>query len=894
MRLRDKYLAIEFLFTFLLLNAVIFLLIPALSSYKIYLVLGLLVGFGFSWVGRDKTYVVLRYFITFLALGVLFYMLNSLLNSTFYYKDVVIIGIKSAFLLIICLGFNAASVHFLNYIQMISLPLFLSHPILIKEYNASVIIGIAVYFICWLAILRGKLYGFSEAIEEKKRRRYYPLFLLAAFFVTVILIATLLFLRMPQVINKKAGVLPDVGRGEDFGLDIPDKEYYDLQDKIQSELADLVTSIESRDDRYKTLKLLSSLIKESVDTIEADNAERGLITHIKKPGLGLDKKKMDYLARLIKIYMNKKVVINMGREKDNLMDRLRRSPLDIKTRLFTLLRINDIHSSDSYKDVKRNAQDLRKIIRDAALNVVSQGALGDSVSKFKDWKAFEVYRRKSDALKSDMESMPKPKPHNEFLDAFTAIDKMKTPVDIKDTKDKIEKLSSSYETQYSNPVNTTEELFDIKTDMILSQVAQELKNKIEDSGLSQTNSERLKSDVDGVVNTEDYRQFKDTFINLEQMVKDNQIAAASKPLSKVLDIKVYLFSEDKKEEIEDILKDSVAGDNVKKELSSGLDNLIRESDLNKMNTAIQEIKSKVEQLLKPGFISPQMKNEINKKLEELKEILLFRFPQEMERAAQEQPGSVEQKPQMDVTLEDKKKEVLNGFKEQIAKAQTISRLEDIREALREVLDDLSKQEIKKEEAKIIEKEFNNLIRIQRQAIIDKAVFNLQNSIEAFKKTDPGQFIKIEEILDDIKTSNTDEELKDKLEKLTSYLDSKEKDEDKKITEADKKASLWEVYIMPSSIVMPEGQEAYLMSIAVYDKVLLREAGLELEWFSADPKVVSIDEKGMLRSLSKGKTTVFARYHGITSNNVEVSVVDSLAEGVDTALRNELGRNPLQQ
>lgn len=893
MKPKDKYLAIEFLFTFLLLYAVISLLMPAVSSYKLYLIFGLLIGFGFSWASRGKAYTSLIYVITFLALGVLFYMFNALLNSTFYYKDVVIIGIRSAFLLIICLSFNASSAHFLNYIQMVSLPLFMSHPVLIKEYNESVIISIAVYFICWLAVLRGKLYGFSEAIEEKKPRRYYPFFLLAAFFIMVIFIATIVFLRVPMGEGRKKGVLPEVGMGEDFGLDIPGKEYYELQDKIQSEIADLVTSIESREDRYKTLKLLSSLIKESPDTIEADNSERGLTTHIKNPGLGIEKRKMDYLARLIKLYMNKKVIINMGREKDNLMDRLRRTPLNIKTRLFTLLRINDIHSADFYKDIRRNVQDLRKIIKNAELTMVSHGALSDSIGKFKDWKAFEVYRRSSDALKTDIESMPKPQPYKEFLDAFTAIDKMKLPADIKDTKDKIEKLSSANkELQYSKPINKANEVFNIKTDMILSQIAQELKEKIEDAHLSQTHTERLKSDVDTAVNTEDYRQFKDTFRNLEKMLKDNQIAA-SKALAKTLSIKVYLFSESKKEEIKDILKDSVAPDKLKEEFLSGIDKLMKEPDLNKMNTEMQEIQSKLEELLKPGFISRQMNDELNKKIEELKEILVSIFPQKMKPIAEQQTSAIYQKSWEDLinslTLEDKKKEVLNEFKEQLANAKTISWLEDIKEAFRETLEDLIPKELKKEDAKSLEKEFNDLVRIRKQAIIAQTIFNLHNSIEPFKETNPEEFLKIEQRLNALKNSSTDEELKNNLEKLKEYLDAEKKDKDKKIPEEPQKTSLWELYIMPSFVVMPEGAKAYLMSIAVYDKVLFREVGPELEWFSSAPQVVSVDGKGMLRSLSKGKTTVFAKYRGINSNNAEITVVDNLAQGIDAAVRKELGR-----
>ncbi len=123
---KDRYLCLELILTFFLLYFVISLFGELFSGYyRLYLIVGLICGFGFSWFNREKSSNLIRVLITTGALATFAWMIYSLSNSSFLYKEVVLICIKSALILEIVLSFNACLPPFLTYIQTLSIPLFM-------------------------------------------------------------------------------------------------------------------------------------------------------------------------------------------------------------------------------------------------------------------------------------------------------------------------------------------------------------------------------------------------------------------------------------------------------------------------------------------------------------------------------------------------------------------------------------------------------------------------------------------------------------------------------------------------------------------------------------------------------------------------------------------------
>lgn len=95
--------------------------------------------------------------------------------------------------------------------------------------------------------------------------------------------------------------------------------------------------------------------------------------------------------------------------------------------------------------------------------------------------------------------------------------------------------------------------------------------------------------------------------------------------------------------------------------------------------------------------------------------------------------------------------------------------------------------------------------------------------------------------------------------------------------------------MPSHLVMPTNSTVSLQGIAIYNNIFVKEVSSELEWFSSQPNVARVDERGVVHSLSKGKANITVRYKGKTTKGTEVLVVDKIAEETDREIKGQLKR-----
>jgi uncharacterized protein YjdB len=84
-----------------------------------------------------------------------------------------------------------------------------------------------------------------------------------------------------------------------------------------------------------------------------------------------------------------------------------------------------------------------------------------------------------------------------------------------------------------------------------------------------------------------------------------------------------------------------------------------------------------------------------------------------------------------------------------------------------------------------------------------------------------------------------------------------------------------------------GTRISFKNIAVYNKGLIKDISSELEWFSSDPSIAFVDDKGIVRALTKGTTEVFVRHKGSTSEKAEVTVVDNILDDVRREVENKL-------
>lgn len=562
MKNKDRYFYLEYFLTFLLLLLVIFLLGEIVSAYRLYLILGLICGFGFGWFNREKSSHLIRFFITIGALGSFVWIIYSLLNSSFFYKEVIIIWIKGTLVLGIILSFNACSTTFLTYIQTLSVPLFMGSPLFIKGYNEISVISILGYFICWFAILRVKFYEFFKSEEGISFKRYYSSSTLIIFFLISIFISGMLFFSIPLGKIRKGGLFTEEGRGKEASLDELEKEYYDLQDKLQKKTARLISELQSPKDKNNLLFLLSSLIQESSYIIQVNKAEQGLISFLNTPGLGLDKKDIEGLIVLIKTYLDKKISLNLKRIKDSIRDKLTKNPFNIKERVSILNQVNNIQYSNSYQQIRKYESELQAIIDNSLLNIDVKRQLKGLARQFREWKVFEIYRKKSNSLGKKIDSFKQAAAKEEVSRLLSDIDRIDNIADFKEAENTFKRLKGTGSDEFKESIKEIEEVLDLKLEMLLSEKSRKLKEKLEYSNLPEDKIQELKESVDTIKDTKEYQAFSESLSRLQEGIEEDNIDISAE-IEELTETKMYIFTEGK---VKDMPQESILPGPEKKEL----------------------------------------------------------------------------------------------------------------------------------------------------------------------------------------------------------------------------------------------------------------------------------------------------------------------------------------
>jgi len=921
----------------------------------------------------------MRYLMPIGSLGVLAWMIHSTLNSQFLYKEVVSICIKGAFVLEVILSLNANRPESLNYIQAVSVPLFMSHAVFIRDYQTVSLVLIVGYLASWLFVLKIKFYTFiSSPGKQVNFKRTISFSLPIIFFILSILLSWLLFSHTTLGRIKKGGLFLEEEKGTESESGDPEKGYYDLQDKLQKEITTLIPELYSKEDKYEVLGLLSSLIKDSPYILELEKAEQGLIDYFKRPGPGIEEGPPGKIPLNIKNYSDRKIMLNSKRNKDNIMDMLRNNPFNIKERISFLNRINKIQSSNSHQQINKYERELQKIINNSLINVNANRELKESIRRFKEWKIFDIYRQSLDSLKKRIDSL-EGEPKEAFKGLAREIEQLEQSLELKNVQKKIEGLKKTMPSQLNELINETEAVLDLKLEMIISQERRKLMDKIKSPDFSEYEQKKLEEEIDNMKDAEGSEDLSKALAELQDIskTKKTELVKESKEL---LEAKTNLLAQQKKEKIEGLLKESTLTDEQKEEFLKGLEKLESAKDLEKLNSGAKKLETAINEFLNQGFISEETKDKLAKEINELKDLLasqvglkekrlteqtsasgtqrkweeliensslreetkdaLRRLTEELSKAdtiskvenikqaiqeeldslskegirkdeinelkkllssqaqlkenelTQQTAFSQTRKKQEELiensSLREETKDALRRLTEELSKADTISKVENIKQAIQEELDSLLKQGINKEEAERFKQAFNELAKIKKVFIIEKNLSGLREKTEDLRKVNPQEAGKVEQYLRKISSSPSNKELEKNISSLEEYANSSAQ-ESKDLTQESKEEGSLEVHIFPYYLIVPMGSSSALKTIAVYDKKFIKELNSDLEWFSAQPYIASVDRQGVVHALFRGKAQISAYYKGKSSEKVEVVVVDKINEQIDTAVRNELER-----
>jgi len=98
---RGRYFYLEYLLTLLLFLPLLFFFPKEASPLRIYLFTGIIIGAGAAYISRDRFYPFRRSLTLTASLLILLGTLYFVFKSTFLYREVIVICIKSLSILIV-------------------------------------------------------------------------------------------------------------------------------------------------------------------------------------------------------------------------------------------------------------------------------------------------------------------------------------------------------------------------------------------------------------------------------------------------------------------------------------------------------------------------------------------------------------------------------------------------------------------------------------------------------------------------------------------------------------------------------------------------------------------------------------------------------------------------
>ncbi|MCX5714291.1 MAG: Ig-like domain-containing protein [Candidatus Omnitrophica bacterium] len=624
---KDKLLLSEYICAFLLVVFVIALYGGALSGYNLFLIAALVSGFTFSWWRRENPGLWPKIFVTLGTIGIFGWMVYSVINSSLYYKDVILLCIKAALLLEAVVSFNASNTSLLTQQEALTIPLCMGFALFLPKYSLAVFIFIGGYFLSWLVLLRVKFYarfksqGKSPLVNNQAN----------LFAATIFLIGSLSAWGMYSVIPLEAlklhGIFQEKSkRGINISPDLLEKDYYGLQEKITKMIVDRhIPGLTTSEDRHDALKFLESLIRELPDTFEVDQAEQGLTTQFKIPGPGAEKDAGENTTLLNK-YVEAKSEVNLNRLKSDVLDVFKNNPLDIKGRLSALNETNKMQSASSFEDVRKNKERLAKTINKSSLeqNLKNQAS---ALSR-------QMSCQKKEELKDKINVLKERNWRDELSRILAAIEKMHTLKEFDQTKNSIRGLKPEAPKDIKVILGGLEEILYVKLAMLPLSVSKDLKTTAQKQNLAGERLMAFEANVDALVDAQIPRELGESYRPLQERARFDKmnVFEANKELA---GLKTEVLIKEREDKIKDVL-----GGNTPPDLK---DNFIKELDGVKDNEqkaqivpSFQYLNGCAQQFIDSGFVNTKNQEEIKGAMNDLEQLYIFRLELRDEVEPQEQ------------------------------------------------------------------------------------------------------------------------------------------------------------------------------------------------------------------------------------------------------------------
>lgn len=402
---KDRYLLLELIMTGLLLLSLFLLFGGNLVLYRLVSIFIIALGFFFSWQMRSGSYPWLGSLVVLTVIGVAFWMVYSFLASSLLYKEVIVICVKGLFFLLAALSFHVFDASYMNYVQLLSIPLFLCTPLVIESYaDPLVILFNSLYLVGWLFILRLKFFKFfrKPTGEILQNFKYTALPIIVTLCIGLLFSGLMVF-NLPLKKMTAGGLFRFEGEGGQESLSELEESYYELENQLLNKLPENIPVQETTENKFALLGMLDYLLKESSTIMEVDRADLGLVSYFKTPGPGLEKGEGEEVLVLLKSYTDIKTEIKQRQIKQEMLDSFK-NPLLVKQRYDVRNAIEQLEKSSSPAELAQNLKDLQALIRRSSLEKEAKEELQRLSRELADWKKYEIDRQNIQAPQPEPET----------------------------------------------------------------------------------------------------------------------------------------------------------------------------------------------------------------------------------------------------------------------------------------------------------------------------------------------------------------------------------------------------------------------------------------------------------------------------------------------------------
>ncbi|MCF7887389.1 MAG: hypothetical protein K9L71_03140 [Candidatus Omnitrophica bacterium] len=386
--MKNKIFFWEILLYFLVITT-LYLFSFILSSLYIFLgMIAVTAGFAISFFAQNNKKIskIVNFGIGAFTLAVCFWMVWSILGSSFVFEDLILIFSEGIFYLIIILSFNYKYKRYSSYLQFLSLAIFLSIPLFIETDNLGYIILALFYLFLWIVLTKASLRG------QRAKTIFSSGMILASgavFFILVVALAAVL---------AKQGLIPklDADRGyiETVKFSVSADRLRVLEEKMYKKGLD--AKIKPLKEKQRFLSSLSALLfPEKINAADMEDSlskiNKILAKAKKDAETKEEEKEIDELVSIFEEYPEvKRKVENRNSRNSFIKKTIKNRSVSLKDKINSFIEVNKFSKSKNMKEFRQKARELKKGVPDFKSREAKE--LQEIFRDVKEWQAYSIYK----------------------------------------------------------------------------------------------------------------------------------------------------------------------------------------------------------------------------------------------------------------------------------------------------------------------------------------------------------------------------------------------------------------------------------------------------------------------------------------------------------------------